>query len=141
MDDFESVREEGEAPQPGLGQELEAEYNLPFLAHAAMEPLNATVAINGDRAQVWVGHQSPDIARAAAARALGLARENVVVHNQFLGGGFGRRAVGDNVFEAAQIAGRLDQPVKLVWSREDDTRHDYYRPVMKSRMRAPILVL
>lgn len=137
-DDFKEVRAEGEVTANAADKIVEAEYFAPFLAHAAMEPLNAIVQQSGDTAQVWVGHQSPDIARSAAAAALGLERENVTVHNQFMGGGFGRRAVGDNVFEAAQIAGQLGRPVKLVWSREDDTQHDFYRPAMKSRFRVAL---
>jgi isoquinoline 1-oxidoreductase subunit beta len=134
--DFAQIREDGRAPKQPPQQLLEADYSVPFLAHATMEPMNATVAHHGDSAEVWVGTQAPDLAAQFAAKALGLDAEAVQVHNQFLGGGFGRRAVPDYVFEAAQIAKTLGKPVKLVWSREDDTRHDFYRPPMKSRFSA-----
>ncbi len=135
-DDFTSDRSEGKAPEGEGLMTIEAEYNVPFLAHAAMEPLNTTVVPTNSGAEVWVGTQSPDLARSAAATALGIDEKLITVHNCFLGGGFGRRAMPDNVFEAAQIAAAIGRPVKLVWSREDDTRHDTYRPAVKARLLA-----
>ncbi|KZX57110.1 hypothetical protein A3709_04935 [Halioglobus sp. HI00S01] len=135
-DDFATVRDDGKPPASGAADQIEVEYSAPFLAHATMEPMNATVAINGDSADVWVGVQAPDLARSFASKALGIDDDKITVHNQFLGGGFGRRAIPDNVFEAAQIARAVGEPVRLVWSREDDTRHDYFRPPMKTRFRA-----
>lgn len=135
-DDFAGIRSDGSAPKGQAHQILQADYSVPFLAHATMEPMNATVAYDGDRAELWVGTQAPDLAARFAAKALGLEADAVRVHNQFLGGGFGRRAMPDHVFEAAQIAKVVGKPVKLVWSREDDTRHDFYRPPMKSRFTA-----
>lgn len=137
-EDFKTMRDDGEAPAAGVGRVIEAQYDAPFLAHAAMEPLNATVHVRNGEADIWVGTQAPDIAQIAAARQLDLPVESVRLHNTFLGGGFGRRAVFDNVVEAAEIGQRLQQPVKLVWSREDDTRHDFYRPVHKSRFSATV---
>lgn len=132
--DFARIRNDGKAPKGEPYQRIEANYSLPFLAHATMEPMNATVDPNSG--EVWVGSQSPDIAQKFAAIGLGLDADEVTVHNQFLGGGFGRRAAPDHVLEAAQIARAVGKRVKLVWSREDDTRHDFYRPPMKSKLAA-----
>lgn len=114
---------------------FEAEYQVPFLAHAAMEPLNATVRIEGKTAELWTGTQNPLGARNAAAKALGFKADDVTVHNQFLGGGFGRRAMTDFVVMAAEIAGACDFPVKTIWSREEDTQQDWYRPASISRFK------
>ncbi len=133
-DNLVLVRDDGEPPAAAAAQILEVEYNLPLLAHATMEPMNATVDPNSR--EVWVGTQAPDIASSFAALGLGVEADDVTVHNQFLGGGFGRRAMPDHVLEAAQIASALGQRVKLMWSREDDTQHDFYRPPMKSRLKA-----
>ena len=134
-DKYTRVQKDGREPRDQSGLlALEADYSLPFLAHATMEPMNATV--DPDTLEVWVGSQAPDLAQKFAALGLGVDADEVTVHNQFLGGGFGRRAVPDDVFEAAQIARAVGRRVKLVWSREDDTRHDYYRPAMKSRLKA-----
>ncbi|MEQ9464694.1 MAG: molybdopterin cofactor-binding domain-containing protein [Haliea sp.] len=136
-DDFASVRDE-----PGTGPEdgtlVQARYEVPFLAHAPMEPLNATCRLTAGGCEVWVGTQAPDVARDAASRVLGVPREAVVIHNQFLGGGFGRRAAADNVAEVVAIARELERPVKLVWSREDDIRHDWYRPAMAGQIQARV---
>ena len=133
-DNLLSIRDDGEAPAVELHQELDAQYSVPFLAHATMEPMNATVDPNTK--EVWVGTQAPDLASSFAALGLDVDAEDVTVHNQFLGGGFGRRAMPDHVLEAAQVARAIGKRVKLVWSREDDTRHDFYRPPMKSRISA-----
>ena len=135
-DSFASVRDEGEPLATAARQLLEAEYSVPFLAHATMEPMNATV--DPKSREVWVGTQAPDLAASFAALGLDVDADDVTVHNQFLGGGFGRRAMPDHVLEAAQVAAALGQRVKLVWSREDDTRHDFYRPPMKSRLKAQL---
>lgn len=131
-----TIRDEGEAPTTAPAQQLEVEYNVPFLAHATMEPMNATVDPN--TREVWVGTQAPGLASSFAALGLGVDAEDITVHNQFLGGGFGRRAMPDHVLEAAQVAAAVGQRVKLVWSREDDTQHDFYRPPMKSRLTAKL---
>ena len=137
--DYEVVREDGERLAELSGKTISVEYNAPFVAHATMEPQNATARPTGDGGvEVWVGSQAPDVAQAYAARGFGVDRDKVVIHNTFLGGGFGRRAAADNVYEVTQIAARLGKPVKLVWSREDDMRHDFYRPVMKARLTASV---
>jgi isoquinoline 1-oxidoreductase beta subunit len=109
---------------------LEAVYELPFLAHATMEPMNCTVHVRKDGCDVWVSTQVPVRAQVAAAQATGLPQDKVQIHNQFLGGGFGRRLDVDFVAQAAQIAKQADGPVKVIWSREEDTQHDVYRPTI-----------
>lgn len=136
-DDFATVRDDS-APDSEEGELLQARYEVPLLAHAAMEPLNATCRLTPGGCEVWVGTQAPDVARDAASRVLGVSREAVLIHNQFLGGGFGRRAAADNVAEVVAIARELERPVKLVWSREDDTRHDWYRPPMAGQIQARV---
>jgi len=109
-----------------------AEYEFPFLAHAPMEPLNATVKYEGDKAEAWVPSQFQTMDQIAIAEVLGLKPEQVTFHTEFAGGGFGRRATTDSHVprEAAAIAKRLrGTPVKLIWSREDDVRGGYYRPM------------
>jgi isoquinoline 1-oxidoreductase beta subunit len=115
---------------------VEAAYEAPFLAHAAMEPINCTVHVRDDGCDVWVGSQVVTRAKATAAEVTGLSLEKVAVHNQFLGGGFGRRLEVDYVTQAVRIAQRVDHPVKVVWSREEDIRHDMYRPYFHDRLRA-----
>ncbi|MFZ6680391.1 molybdopterin cofactor-binding domain-containing protein [Undibacterium sp. Tian12W] len=115
---------------------LNAEFVFPYLAHTPMEPLNCTVAIKGDKAELWMGTQMPGLDGFAAAKTLGLKPENIAVHTQYAGGGFGRRAIATsdyvveacNVAKAAQTAG-LDAPVRTLWSREDDVKGGYYRPM------------
>lgn len=117
---------------------LEAEYEVPYLAHACMEPLNCTVDFRGDRCEIWVGTQMQTGDRNAAARILDLKPEQVKLHTTYLGGGFGRRAnpASDFVSEAAQIAKVIGKPIKLIWTREDDTRGGYYRPFWYNRIAA-----
>jgi isoquinoline 1-oxidoreductase beta subunit len=110
------------------GKAIEALYEVPYLAHATMEPLNCTVHLQPDRLDVWMGTQAPDITIGLAAKLTGLAPENIYVHNCFLGGGFGRRAINDELVHAITVAKAIGKPVKLVWSREEDMRHDRYRP-------------
>lgn len=117
---------------------LTAEYTAPFQAHACMEPMNATVAIGADNVDVWVSTQAPGIMQSGVARALGRPDEQVTVHSTFAGGGFGRRVYPNAVIEAALIAQKIGQPVKVIWSREDDIRHDMYRPSTKCRMSADL---
>ncbi len=109
-------------------KKIDATYEFPFLAHATMEPMNTAIHLQGDRCEVWCPSQSPDWARRAIAQELGLKEQQVIVHATFMGGGFGRRYIGDYPTEAAQIARHVDGPVQLVWSREDDMTHDFYRP-------------
>ncbi|MNZ73736.1 Isoquinoline 1-oxidoreductase subunit beta [compost metagenome] len=108
---------------------VEAEYSVPYLAHAPMEPLNCTVRITPDQCEIWTGTQFQTLDQMIAAKITGLKPEQVVIHTEFLGGGFGRRAnpTSDFVSEAVQVAKAAGAPVKTVWSREDDIRGGYYR--------------
>jgi isoquinoline 1-oxidoreductase beta subunit len=116
---------------------IEAEYAAPFLSHATMEPQNCTAHVTPEKAEIWVSTQNGEAALAAAAAAAELPPENIVVHKMMLGGGFGRRgAVQDYVHQAVLIAKAVGQPVKLVWTREEDTRHDFYRPAAMARFAA-----
>jgi isoquinoline 1-oxidoreductase subunit beta len=117
-----------------------ADYHAPYLAHAAMEPLNCTAVVRGGReCEVWVGSQAPTLVRWFAARAAGLDSEAVMVHTPYLGGGFGRRAEMDVVMQAVMLAKMLpDTPVQLLWSREEDMQHDVYRPMAAARFRAAL---
>jgi isoquinoline 1-oxidoreductase subunit beta len=118
------------------GTKVEATYELPFLAHAAMEPMNCTVHVRKDGCEVWVGSQAVARVQAAAAKTAGLPLDKVVVHNHLIGGGFGRRLEVDGVIRAVQIAQQVDGPVKVVWTREEDIQHDMYRPYWFDRMSA-----
>jgi len=117
------------------GEAITATYALPYLAHATMEPMNCTALVEDGRCTVWVGTQfqnGPSAvgggSRQVAAKAAGVGADDTVLHSTFLGGGFGRRAEKDFVQEAAELAGVIDGPVKVIWSREDDMQHDFYRP-------------
>lgn len=132
------VRSDGE-PEQVLAKAhrvVEASYELPFLAHAAMEPMNCTVHVQPDRCEVWTGTQVITRARAVAAKVTGLPEEKVIVHNFLLGGGFGRRLEIDGVERAVRIAREVKHPLKVIWSREEDIQHDMYRPYFYDRMRA-----
>ena len=117
---------------------VEAVYEAPYLAHAAMEPLNCTVQIKPDRVDVWIGTQGPMGVLQMAAAATGVAPENVYVHNQFVGGGFGRRTQHDELLHAIAVAKVVGKPVKLIWSREQDIRRDRYRPQAAARFKASL---
>jgi isoquinoline 1-oxidoreductase subunit beta len=112
----------------GASKTFEAIYETPYLSHSPMEPMNATVNLQPDRLDVWVGTQAADEATEAAAKASGLKPEQVYVHNGFVGGGFGRRDANDEIKQAIAIAKVVQRPVKLVWTREEDTRQDKFRP-------------
>ena len=124
------ARKDGDADRElaGATKKINAIYEFPFLAHATMEPMNTAIHLEGDQCEVWCPSQSPDWARSAIAKELGLKEQQVIVHTTFMGGGFGRRYIGDYPTEAAQVARHVDGPVQLVWSREDDMMHDFYRP-------------
>jgi isoquinoline 1-oxidoreductase beta subunit len=114
---------------------VEADYEVPFLAHATMEPQTCTAHVTNGGVEVWVPTQEPMTALATAASAAGVPNEKVVVHGTFLGGGFGRRAaIQEFVRQAVLIAKAVDVPVKLLWSREEDIKHDYYRPFGMARL-------
>lgn len=114
----------------------EAEYSVPFLAHAAMEPLNATAWVRGDKVDLWSGLQNPLGIRDEIAGAMGVKKRDVTIHNVLLGGGFGRRSNPDYPLMAVEIAREFDHPVKMIWSREQDTQQDWYRPASVSRFKA-----
>jgi isoquinoline 1-oxidoreductase beta subunit len=115
---------------------IEATYEVPFLAHAPMEPLNCSVHVTPTGCEVWTGTQVMTRAQKAAADATGLPLDKVIVHNHLLGGGFGRRLEPDMVFDAARIAKQVDGPVKVIWTREEDIQHDVYRPAWHDRFSA-----
>ncbi|MFT6647259.1 molybdopterin cofactor-binding domain-containing protein [Pseudophaeobacter arcticus] len=135
-----TMRDDGDVDSLPEGAELiEAEYRLPYLAHATMEPMNATTLYTGDALEIWAPNQGPTVVQKAAAALTGLDTEAVTVNTTFLGGGFGRRIEVDYTNRAVQIAQQLKgTPVQLTWSREEDMRHDYYRPGAIGRYRAAV---
>ena len=120
----------------GAVTKVEATYQVPFLAHAALEPMNCTVHVRKDGCEIWVGNQAIARCQAAAAKITGLPLDKVVLHNHLIGGGFGRRLESDGVERAVQIAQHVEGPVKVVWTREEDIQHDMYRPYFFDRMSA-----
>ncbi len=134
------ARNEGDAEKAlaGAAQRIDAIYQAPFLAHAAMEPMNCTAHVRKDGCDLWVGTQAPTLTQAVVAQATGLPREAVKIHNHLLGGGFGRRLEPDGSLLAVKIAKQVDGPVKVVWSREEDIQHDMYRPYYYDRLSAGI---
>jgi isoquinoline 1-oxidoreductase subunit beta len=120
------------------GDKLEAAYELPFLAHASMEPVNATVHCTPDSCEVWTGTQIVSRVQLEAAKAAGLPIDKVIVNNHLLGGGFGRKLEPDMVIAAVRIAKHVDGPVKVVWTREEDIQHDVYRPVYRDTIAASL---
>ena len=115
---------------------LDAVYELPFLAHATMEPINTTVHVRPDGCEVWVGTQVPVAAQQAAAAATGLPPEKVTIHNQLVGGGYGRRLVAESIGQAAAFAKQVSYPLKVIWTREQDIRHDLFRPAYHDQIAA-----
>lgn len=116
-----------------------ADYTVPHLAHATMEPMGAAAWLQDGKLQVWAGTQFPTMARTVAARAAGLPEDAVDLHTEFMGGGFGRRSECDFIRQAAALAKELSPtPVLLTWSREEDTAHDMYRPAAMARVRASV---
>ena len=115
-------------------KQVERVFEAPFLAHAPMEPMNCTAHVQADRCDVWVPTQSQTATQQAAMAASGLPEAKVFVHTTFVGGGFGRRAEGDFVTDAVETSKAVSAPIKVIWSREDDTKHDVYRPVTYVRM-------
>src|SRR6202043_2641203 len=120
----------------GAATKVEAIYQVPFLAHATMEPMNCTVHFRKDECEIWIGSQAIARVQAMAAKAAGLPPEKIIVHNHLIGGGFGRRLEADGATRAVQIAQHVDGPVKVVWTREEDIQHDMYRPYWFDRMSA-----
>jgi len=117
---------------------IEATYEVPHLAHATMEPMNATAHVTDDGVSVWAPTQAPGVIRQAAAGILQIKPEQVTVHTTFLGGGFGRRFEVDFVVQAILASRMMGKPIKLIWSREEDTRHDFYRPASLSHFKATL---
>ena len=118
------------------GRKIEAVYEMPFLAHATMEPMNCTVDLRADGCDLWVGTQVPALAQGAAAKVAGIPVEKVKVHNYYLGGGFGRRLEVDYVIQAVAFAKLTKGPVKFIWTREEDIQHDMFRPYYVDRLAA-----
>ncbi|MEO1100673.1 MAG: molybdopterin cofactor-binding domain-containing protein [Pseudomonadota bacterium] len=142
MDSGKSIKDvkrgNAEKTAASAARVFEAEYTVPFLAHAAMEPLNATAWMHDGTLELWSGLQNPLGVRDQLAEEMDLKKDKVIIHNTLLGGGFGRRAMPDYPSQAAQIAAEFDHPVKLIWSREQDTTQDWYRPAAVSRFKAGI---
>ena len=132
------ARNEGDAAKAlaGASKRIDAIYQLPFLAHAAMEPMNCTVHVRKDSCDLWVGTQAPTLTQAKVAEVTGLPKSAVNLHNHLLGGGFGRRLEPDGSVLAVRIAQHVEGPVKVVWSREEDIQHDMYRPYYYHRISA-----
>src|ERR1700688_3219277 len=120
------------------GDRLDASYELPFLAHAPMEPVNATVHVTPSSCEIWTGTQIMTRVQSEAAKAAGLPVEKVIVNQHLIGGGFGRRLEPDMVVAAVRIAKQVDGPVKVVWTREEDIQHDVYRPVYRDTIAATL---
>jgi isoquinoline 1-oxidoreductase subunit beta len=120
------------------GDRFEAAYELPFLAHATMEPVNATVHVTPDACEIWTGTQVMTRVQSEAAKAAGLPIEKVIVNNHLLGGGFGRKLEADMVVAAVRVAKQVDGPVKVVWTREEDIQHDIFRPVYRDTIAATL---
>jgi len=118
------------------GQRVDAVYQMPFLAHAAMEPMNCTVHFTNGACEIWAGTQAPTRAQSFVAELTGLPKSAIKIHNFYLGGGFGRRLDVDGTVLAVKIARQVNSPVKVVWSREEDIQHDLYRPYYYDRMSA-----
>ena len=132
------ARKDGDVAQAmaGAARKIEAIYQVPFLAHATMEPVNCTVHVRPDGCDLWVGTQVPTFAQTAAAKVTGLPKDSVLVHNYLLGGGFGRRLEVDFIVRAVEIAKQVAGPVKVVWTREADIQHDMYWPYYYDRIAA-----
>ena len=130
------ARNDGDAPAAlkGNPRAFERVFEVPFLAHACMEPMNCTADVRADRCDVWVPTQGQTASQQAAMAASGLPQNAVHIHTTYLGGGFGRRGEADFVTDAVETSKAVGKPIKVVWSREDDIQHDYYRPVTYVRM-------
>lgn len=120
----------------GAGEKIEARYEVPFLAHATMEPMNCTVRLTPGACELWLGTQIAARVQSTAAATAKVPLDKVIVHNQIIGGGFGRRLEPDMVVKAIRVAQHVDGPVKVVWTREEDIQHDLYRPVYHDRVTA-----
>lgn len=135
-----AVRSDGDADGAlaNAAQTVKATYELPYLAHATMEPMNCVAHVREDGVEIWAPTQTPSWAQRSVAEALGVPQDSVMIHTTLLGGGFGRRLNPDVPVEAALISKKVGRPVQVVWTREDDTQHDFYRPASHHRMQAGI---
>ena len=141
MEDGYAFYEKGDANQAegSAAKLLEASYQAPYLAHATMEPMNCTAQVKDGKVTVWAPTQVPEMARAIAAKVAGVDAKEVTLHVTLLGGGFGRRLEVDYVAQAVRVAMACDgKPVQLVWSREEDMTHDFYRPMHVAQLRAAV---
>jgi isoquinoline 1-oxidoreductase beta subunit len=136
--DAELVRRDGEPESSDAEQAIDVVYRLPFLNHAPMEPMNCTAHVRDDKAEVWAPTQNPPMAAEATAKILDIPQENVTMHVMRSGGAFGRRYYADFVTDTVLLSREFRCPVKTVWTREDDTRHGYYRPSSAQRVRAAV---
>lgn len=134
------ARNEGDATQAikSSARPLQAIYQMPFLAHATMEPMNCTVHLRPDGCEIWVGTQVPALAQGAAAKITGLPLEKIQIHNHYIGGGFGRRLEVDFISQAVAFAKQTKGPLKVVWTREEDIQHDMFRPYYYDRIAAAL---
>jgi isoquinoline 1-oxidoreductase beta subunit len=124
------------AGMASAAKKIEGVYEVPFLAHATMEPMNCTAEVRADGCDVWASTQMQTMAQAAAAQASGLPPDKVRIHSEFMGGGFGRRGMSDFITEAVEVSKAVGAPVKLTWTREDDMHHDNYRTASYSKFQA-----
>ncbi len=138
VDDGSIGRDDGNVNKAikSAGKSIDAVYEVPYLAHACMEPMNCTAHVREDECDIWVGTQGQTRTHNTAMQLTGLSADKVRVHTTFLGGGFGRRSEQDFVTDAIEISKAMDAPVKVIWSREDDIQHDYYRPATYNRLTA-----
>jgi isoquinoline 1-oxidoreductase beta subunit len=132
------ARNEGDAGKAlaAAAQRFDAIYQVPFLAHAAMEPMNCTVHLQKGRCDIWLGTQAPTITQSQVAELTALPKDAIKIHNHLIGGGFGRRLEPDGTILAVKIAKHVDGPVKVIWTREEDIQHDMYRPYYLDRLSA-----
>lgn len=133
-----TTRDDGdcEAALAGADRTVEAVYEVPYLSHAPLEPMNCTAHVREDRCEIWAPTQAPQWALGAVAQAAGIPPQNITLHVTFSGGAFGRRLMPDFVVEAVHVSRAVDAPVKVVWTREDDMHHDWYRPASRHIMSA-----
>ncbi len=135
-DDPLVVRRDGD--NVGAEPDIDVVYRLPYLAHIPMEPMNCTARVDGDTAEVWAPTQNPGMAAEAVAKVLGIPQDNVTIHVMRSGGAFGRRYYADFIMDTVLLARQFRRPVKVIWSREDDIRHDYFRAANVQRVRASV---
>lgn len=134
--ELEVVRSDGDVAAETTGHRIDASYRLPFLAHVPMEPMNCTAQVQGTTAEVWAPTQNPPMAAEAVAKILGIDQDNVTIHVMRSGGAFGRRYYADFIMDTVLLSRHFERPVKVVWTREDDIRYDYFRPASAQRVRA-----